>query len=378
MGVPELKRVNTIGVNYEKGDFKDQHFRNIIENILGVPENEVLGIDTRGTARFIVKVSSKNRYENICKNYTGRDYVLDHHHVIRFEDISSYGTRIQVSRVPMEIDNETLSKVFSKFGEVLSCHEYFRIIGDYSNLTLTGERVVYMNINQDIPNTLFIKQIKNHINVHYEKQPFSCNTCGHTGHTARNCTAPKHQYKRNIDLNDIAFGMLDIHVEQPQKVFTCSECGFESTCEKVLTAHKAEHVSSYFLCSVCCFQTSTMLELESHSKEHSHENATDANKSVKSVQLSSKKLEKTDHKQSHKGEKPFKCNICQSDFFHRESLEQHSQIHLDEILFKCNECEYECRNKDVMVNHQKTKHSIFTCNKCDYQVKSEKAFTKTF
>ena len=214
--------------------------------------------------------------------------------------------------------------------------------------------------------------------IRYEKQPFSCNTCGHTGHTARNCTAPKHEYKRNIDLNDIVVGMLDIHVEKPQKVFTCSECGFESTCEKVLTAHKAEHVSSYFLCSVCCFQTSTMLELESHSKEHTGENATDANKSVKSVQLSSKKLEKTDHKQSHKGEKPFMCNICQSDFFHRESLEQHSQIHLDEILFKCNECEYECRNKDVMVNNQKTKHSLFTCNKCDYQVKSEKAFTKHF
>ena len=114
MGVPTIKKVNTLGITYEQGEIKQSHLREIIENILGVPEPEVCGIDSRDNNQFLFKVSSKQRYENICMNFTGRDIVLDKYHVIRVDDISNYNTSIQVSRVPLELDNDTLIQLFRK------------------------------------------------------------------------------------------------------------------------------------------------------------------------------------------------------------------------------------------------------------------------
>ena len=41
----ELPRVNTIGIRYVEGIIKDAHYGLIIEKKLGIPKNEVYGID---------------------------------------------------------------------------------------------------------------------------------------------------------------------------------------------------------------------------------------------------------------------------------------------------------------------------------------------
>ena len=68
-----LTRVNCIGITYVVGEIQEYHYEKIIERILGVPENEVEGIDNRGNTRFIFEVSTKKRYESICETFTGRD-----------------------------------------------------------------------------------------------------------------------------------------------------------------------------------------------------------------------------------------------------------------------------------------------------------------
>ena len=50
MDEPTVKKDNTIGITYLEGEIEDQHFGQIIEDILGVPEKEIDGIDDRGTA----------------------------------------------------------------------------------------------------------------------------------------------------------------------------------------------------------------------------------------------------------------------------------------------------------------------------------------
>ena len=370
MAIPDIKKVNTIGVTYEKGDVEDFHIRNIIENVLGIPESEVCGIDLRSSNRFIFKVSSSKRYEYICNNFTGRDHVLDRNLVIRFDDISSYGTRIEVSRVPYEVSNDILVQVFSKFGVVLKCQNYFRKIGGYDNLTHTGERLIWMNLKQQIPQSIYIKQINNFIKVTYENQPYSCNKCGHSDHNARACTIEQHNYKRVVDLNDIMVNKLDIHSEQLKhsELLKCDECAFECYYENILADHKAIHKDSDFLCSKCGFQTSILLDLENHMKEHTGETPTECDKHV---QIPSKRLGVNDHRQSHNSKKQYKCEYCEWVNIGSDAHEKHMLSHRDEILLTCTECEYECINDDVLFNHYKNKHSLFMCKECDYKCKSE-------
>ena len=47
------------------GLIQDWHYETIIEKILGVPENEIKGIDDRSNSRFISKVTTTKRYDNI-------------------------------------------------------------------------------------------------------------------------------------------------------------------------------------------------------------------------------------------------------------------------------------------------------------------------
>ena len=103
-----LKRKNTIGITYEVGEIRDHHYETIIENILGVPETDVIGIDDRGETRFLFEVSRKEIYDRICEQFTGRDIPIGNDNVIQVDDISSYGTRIEISRVPFMIDNNML------------------------------------------------------------------------------------------------------------------------------------------------------------------------------------------------------------------------------------------------------------------------------
>ena len=104
-----LKRENTIGITYVVGEIEDEHYELIIENTLGVQESEIEGIDDRGTTRFVFKVSTSEVYDCICEHFAGREIQIGNGNVIQVDDISSYGTMVEVSRVPFEIDNDVLT-----------------------------------------------------------------------------------------------------------------------------------------------------------------------------------------------------------------------------------------------------------------------------
>ena len=418
MAVSSFSRVNTLGVTCLKGAIQDIHVRKIIENICGVPENEVLGVDSRGINKFIFKVSTKEKYIQICDNVTDRDHILDEYHTFRVDDISSNGTCIEVSRIPFEMSDDIIKTIFSKFGKILKLQNFFRGMGGYSNLTHTGERLIWMELNCDIPHSIFIKQLNSHINARYEKQPFSCNKCGLSGHSARNCKTDKANYIRVVDLNEIKVDELDIHSEPMAKEvkFKCDECVFESAYEKSFLQHKALHKSNIHSCPNCEYQTSSELELINHMKAHTSEkpeaceerdklpsSELDDNNHKQSHKESNLKCQKCDHQAStkvdlenhrltHTDEKPdktvsidqvisnkqtqHKCNTCEQTFECVDALNKHSESHIDEILFKCSECAYECLTGDVLSNHLKTKHNVYTCKECDFKGKSQKALSK--
>ena len=57
--------------------------------------------------------------------------------MIQVDDISSYGTKIEISRVPFIIDNNMLKIMLQEFGEIYKCQHYYRKFGKYSKLNKT-------------------------------------------------------------------------------------------------------------------------------------------------------------------------------------------------------------------------------------------------
>ena len=198
-------RKNCIGINYNVGEIKEYHYEKIIENLLGVPEDEVEGIDDRGSARFLFQVSTKKRYDLICETFTGRDITLETHCIIQVDDISSYGTRVEISNVPFSITNDKLSNILHKFGVVYKCMNYYRTFGKYKNLNKSGDRIVWMKINQHIPQTLYINRTETSMYTQYPNQPMSCNKCGHSGHRARYCSCQPKDFINQIDIKQSDF-----------------------------------------------------------------------------------------------------------------------------------------------------------------------------
>ena len=387
MAVPILKRENTLGITYIEGEIKEHHFEIIIERVLGVPEEEVIGIDNRGNARFLFEVSTQQRYANICVGFTGRDIPIEHGIVIQVDDISSCSTMVKLSRVPLNLDNDVLTQILQKYGEVEKCQNYFRKFGKYCKLKKSGDRIAWMQLTQMIPQSLYIKHIENFIYVKHPNQQFTCNKCGDIGHRGRFCNVQPEDFKHVVDVNvldplqteinrddnghsgdvnnseslvEVSAENMDVHIDPSQnnKTFFCSECDYQCSYEHIFTEHMEQHKGEKsFLCSECGYQTSTMCGLDKHMQIHTGE----------------KPLSCTDsgHIQKHTGENHFKCHICELVSIGRAAHEEHALIHDDEILISCSECEFQCRNENVLTNHL-TSHDIHACKKCNFQGKTSK------
>ena len=201
---PVQRSENTIGITYNAGEIKDDHYENIIEKILGVSEADVVRIDDRGATRFLFEVRDNKTYDRICEQFTGKDISIDQFNVIQVDDISAYGTRIEISRVPFAIDNNMLKIILENYGEIYKCQNYYRKFGKYSELDKTGDRIVWMKPFDHIPQKLEFKNSENiYINVKYENQPMSCNICGNKGHRHRYCNVRPGDFKNVIDLEEI-------------------------------------------------------------------------------------------------------------------------------------------------------------------------------
>ena len=112
MSDPDLPKINTIGITFTEGYIKDEHFELIIEAKLGIPENELYGIDGRGKEKFIFKVKSEARYESNCENFLGKEIEIEPGFKFRIDNISANKTRVCITRVPFEVNNDMLQDFF--------------------------------------------------------------------------------------------------------------------------------------------------------------------------------------------------------------------------------------------------------------------------
>ena len=66
-----------------------------------------------------------------------------------------------------------------------------------------------------------------------------------------------------------------------------------------------------------------------------------------------------------KGERPFKCHICEKAFKQSSDLKKHINLHTGANQFKCEECNMEFRRADALRKH-KLGHKVgnMPCGHC--------------
>ena len=390
-------RENCIGVKYNYGGIQNDHYERVITGILQVPDDEVEGIDNRDFDRWILQVNNKKRYDFICENFTGRDFVLGRCQ-IQIDDISSCGTRIEISHVPFSVTNKQLSEMLGKYGQVYKCQNHYRLYGKYTNLKKTGDRIIWMKLHDYIPQLLNINKTEiSSLRVSYQKQPLSCNTCGHTGHKAWRCVRKPRDYKNVIDLDDgydnseeksdkkdsvkqkddgcddgiseISFSTMDDNVDdidvhmdpsQNRKTFKCSKCEYECNYENIFNEHIKIHTEENpFICAVCGYQCSNDHTLKEHVKAHTGEKPSGSDISELITEVRSSNGIQLLY------EKTLKCSECKFVCVSNKELSNHLTTH---NIYSCNQCEYRNSTIKGLRGHIK-KHNDkrFKCNKCEFK-----------
>ena len=139
-----------------------------------------------------------------------------------------------------------------------------------------------MELQDQIPETLYINKTEMSIFVHYSKQPTSCNKCGHSGHKSRWCDRKPNDYKNVIDIeecngsevnsedeneelddddddididvdadlnlsinsNKTNANILDIHFDPSQNMnsYKCTKCDYQCTYENIYIEHMQTHM----------------------------------------------------------------------------------------------------------------------------------------
>ena len=66
----------------------------------------------------MLKVTTEEKYQYICENFTQSEIVVEPGDEIEVSDISSYRTRVKVNDVPFELDDNTLKVILNHYGKV--------------------------------------------------------------------------------------------------------------------------------------------------------------------------------------------------------------------------------------------------------------------
>ena len=167
--LPQVKRRNTVGVRYIEGNRNEDHYEKIIEEFLGIGEDELYGLDDEvpGTKQLMIKVTNATRYNYICDNLLDRKFTVAPGHVIQVEDLSSYRVRVLFNFVPFELTNECLRKLLEDYGEVGRFDYMRKSFRNQRNKkfshAIQRKRVAYIRLHKPIPSSLYLNQTKTYI-----------------------------------------------------------------------------------------------------------------------------------------------------------------------------------------------------------------------
>ena len=151
------------------------------------------------------------------------------------------------------------------------------------------------------------------------------------------------------------------------KRFNCPFCDYSSKSKMSVKQHVRRHTKEKpFECRECGKTFSQKAGVQQHMRSHS------ANKPHRCTEpncgLTFKCLNalKTHVSMKHKGERPFKCNICLLTFPYSTSLRAHKRTHSDERPYQCRYCDRSFRQQGHLKTHTRlhTGDKPFVCQVC--------------
>ena len=156
MEVPKRRRQNTIGARYIQGSIIDDHYEEIIENILGLEDEDIKKIEQLSNTAFIFKLD-EFQYNRICNDYAYKFMHIDEYTTVIIEDISSYETKIKVNGNSLAIEEREIIKIFSEYGNIKRHYYRGKFNVKYFQKRDTGTLILHMELDKPIPSSLFIK-----------------------------------------------------------------------------------------------------------------------------------------------------------------------------------------------------------------------------
>ena len=131
MPIPKLRRVNTIGIQYIRGERRREEYDKILADHLGLDDDEILRIGEVNNKRFLVKLDSAETYARIIDRFSGQPQVIEEDLIVVIDDICSYQTKVTVRQVPFEVSKDDLYKIFGIYGRVFNITEGTIVGGRY-------------------------------------------------------------------------------------------------------------------------------------------------------------------------------------------------------------------------------------------------------
>ena len=124
MPIPKLRRVNTIGIRYIRGERRREEYDKILADHLGLDDDEILRIGEVNNKRFLVKLDSAETYSRIIDGFSGQPQVIEEDLIVVIDDVCSYQTKVTVRQVPFEVSKDDLYKIFVIYGRISTLRGY--------------------------------------------------------------------------------------------------------------------------------------------------------------------------------------------------------------------------------------------------------------